>query len=99
MMEIWHPGKISQPLPTLEVLVEGIGTFHQVSINGITSFPYLDIQLSWNDKGKLYFGVYKKPGKLVKYLNHDSHHHHHHRAAVLAGVKLCLSLLKDSRQC
>jgi hypothetical protein len=60
MMEIWHPGKTLQPLPTSEVSVEGIGIFHQVSINRNTSFPYLDIQLSWNDEGKLYFGVYKK---------------------------------------
>ncbi len=92
-MEIWHPGKTSQPQLTSEVSVEGIGTFHQVSINGNTSFPYLDIQFSWNDKGKLYFGVYKKPEKVVKYLNHDSHHHRNHRAAVLSSVELHLTLL------
>jgi hypothetical protein len=91
-MEIWCPGKTSQPLPISEVLVEGIGIFHQVSIKGNTSFPYLDIQLSWSDKGKLCFGVYKKPAELVKYLNHNSHHHHNHRAAVLSGVKLHLEL-------
>jgi hypothetical protein len=92
-MEIWRPGKTSQPLPTSEVSVEGIGTFHRVSINGNTSYPYLDIQLSWNDEGKLHFGVYKKPGELVKYLNNDSHHHRNHKAAVLSGVKLRLALL------
>ncbi len=46
MMEIWHPGQTSQPLLTSELLVGGIGTFHQVSINRNTSFLYLDIQLS-----------------------------------------------------
>jgi hypothetical protein len=74
-MEIWRPGKTSQPLSTSEVSVEGIGKFHQVCINGNTSFPYLDIQLSWNEEGKLYFGVYKKPGESVKYLSNNSHHH------------------------
>ncbi len=37
--------------------------------------------------------MHKKPGKLVKYLNSDSHHHWHHKTAVLSGVKLRLSLL------
>jgi hypothetical protein len=92
-MEIWRPGNTSQPLPTSEASVEGIGTFHQVSINGNTSFPYLDIQLSWNDEGKLYFRVYRKLSKLVKCLNNDRHHHQNHKAAVLSGVKLCLALL------
>jgi hypothetical protein len=92
-IEIWQPGETSQPLPTSEVSVEGIGTFQQASINGNTSFPYLDIQLSWNDEGKLYCGVYKKPGELVKYLKNDSHHHQNHKAIVLSSVELHLALL------
>jgi hypothetical protein len=91
-MEIWRPGETSQPLSTSEVSVEGIGKFYRVCINGNTSFPYLDIQLSWNEEGKLYFRVYKKPGELVKYSNNDSHHHQNHKAAVLSGVKLRLAL-------
>jgi hypothetical protein len=92
-MEIWRPGNVSQPLPDSEVTVEGIGTFHRVNIYGETSFPYLDVKISWNDEGKLNFNVYKKPRELVKYLNHDSHHHRHHKSAVLSGVELRLALL------
>jgi hypothetical protein len=44
-IEIWHPSETSQPLPTSEVSVEGIGTFHQVIINRNTSFSYLGIKL------------------------------------------------------
>ncbi len=62
MMEIWQPGKISTSLQNSEALVEGNGAFHHASINGNNSFPCLDIQLSWDNKGRLYFSVYKKPG-------------------------------------
>jgi hypothetical protein len=92
-MVIWRPDETSQPLTNSEVSVDGISTFHRVSINGNTTFPYLNIQLSWNDEGMLHFGVYKKLGELVKYLNHDLHHHCNHKTAVLSGVKLCLALL------
>jgi hypothetical protein len=74
MKEIWHPSETSQSLPNSEVLVDGIGTFHRVSINGNTSFPYLDIQLSWNEEGVFYFVVYRKPGELVKYESKTSSH-------------------------
>jgi hypothetical protein len=33
------------------------------------------------------------PGKLVKYLNSDSHHHRGHKTGVLSGVELRLALL------
>jgi hypothetical protein len=77
----------------LEVTVPGIGTSNHVSFNGNYSFPLLDIQLSWNDAGKIKFNIYKKPGKLIKYLNTDSHHHKNHKTAVLQGMELCLALL------
>ncbi len=64
-----------------------------MSINDDLSFPYLDVKISWDEEGQLIFGVHQKPGKLVKYLNHDSHHHCHHKNAVLSGVKLQLALL------
>ncbi len=92
-MEIWQSGETSSPLQVSEVLIKGIGTFHRASINGNKSFPYLDIQISWNDEGRPHFNVYKKPGELVKYLNHDSHHHSSHKTAVLSGVELWLALL------
>ena len=92
-MEIWRPGNVSRPLPDSEVIVEGIGTFHRVSIYGEASFPYLDVKISWGVDNRLNFNVYKKPRKLVKYLNHDSHHHRNHKRATLSGVELRLALL------
>jgi hypothetical protein len=93
IMEIWQPGETSSSLQESEVTIKGIGTFHHASINGNKSFPYLDITISWNDEGRPHFNVYKKPGELVKYLNHNSHHHHSHKTAVLSGVELRLALL------
>jgi hypothetical protein len=37
--------------------------------------------------------MHKKPGKLVNYLNSDSHHHWHHKTAVLSGIELHLALI------
>ena len=92
-MEVWRPGCESPgPLAGSSVTVEGIGTFDRVTIFGEQSFPYLDIHLSWNENNKLTFGVHRKPGELVKYLNSDSHHHRHHKAVVLKGVELRLAL-------
>ncbi len=69
------------------------GEFNHVCIYGGLSFPYLDIKMSWDEENKLLYSIYKKPGKLVKYLIMDSHHHRHHKTAVLAGVELRLALL------
>jgi hypothetical protein len=71
----------------------GIKTFDTVSINGDCSFLYLDIKLSWNKDNTLLINIHRKPGKLVKHLNSDSHHHWHHKSAVLSGVELRLALL------
>jgi hypothetical protein len=84
---------MSGPLTNFHVFIEGIGEFNHICVNGDSSFPYLDIKLSWNNRNNLLFSVYKKPGKLVKYLNMDSYHHRHHKAAVLTNVELCLALL------
>jgi hypothetical protein len=65
-MEIWRPGLPSKTLEGSEVTITGIGTFDHVSVNGNRLFPYLDIQLSWTEAGKLRFNVYKKPGELIK---------------------------------
>ncbi len=91
-MEIWQPGLTTKALKGSETTVPGIGRFNRKNINGNTSVPYLDIQLSWTEAGKLRFNVYKKPGKLVKYLNTDSHHHTNHKTAVLQVVELHLAL-------
>jgi hypothetical protein len=92
-MEIWWPGLTTKALEELETTVPGIKSFNRININGNTSFPYLDIQLSWTEAGKLRFNIYKKPGELIKHLNTDSHHHMDHKMAVLQGVELLLALL------
>ncbi len=80
--EIWQPGLPTKVLEGSETTVPGIGSFNHININGNTSFPYLDIQLSWTDADKLRFNVYT-----------DSHHHTNHQTAVLQGVELRLALL------
>jgi hypothetical protein len=92
-MEILQPESMSGPLPNYHVFVEGIGEFNHICVNSDSLFPYLDIKLSWNNENNLLFSIYKKSGKLVKYLNMYSHHHWHHKVAVLAGVELRLALL------
>jgi hypothetical protein len=92
-MEILRLGHQSTMLLDSEVYVPGIGTFQRISINGNTSFPYLDIQLAWSAMGQLIFNVYRKPGELEKYLNTTKHHHKNLKAAVLSGVELQLALL------
>jgi hypothetical protein len=74
-MEMWCPGSILGPLPNSSVSVVGIGTFNIMTINGDYSIPYLNINLLWNNENNLLCSMHKKPGKLVKYLNSDSHHH------------------------
>ncbi len=92
-MEIWRTGLPLRMLKGLEVTVPGIRTFACVSVNGNYSFPYLDIQLLWNNAGKIKFNIYKKPGELIKYLNTNSHHHKNCKTAVLQGMELCLAPL------
>eukprot|EP00957_Ditylum_brightwellii_P054514 4130249-Ditylum_brightwellii.AAC.1 len=36
------------------------------------SFPFLDMQMLWNDDGNLAFGVYRKEGQAVKYIDSQS---------------------------
>ena len=74
-MEVWSPGAESGPLVHTLTSVPGIGEFHTVAVNGNSHFPYLDIQLSWDEKDELNFKVHKKPNEIVKYLNSHSHHH------------------------
>jgi hypothetical protein len=47
----------------------------------------------WDENNKILLNMYRKPGKLVRYLNHDSHHHRLHKTTVLSGVELRLALL------
>ena len=49
-------------------------------------FPYLDIQMNWNESGELVFGVYRKPNQVLKYLNKGSSHTEACMAAIPYGV-------------
>jgi hypothetical protein len=64
-------------------------------------FPFLDMKMTWTDKGDLIFGVYLKPGQQLKYLNSDSSHTPHCFKAITKGVFAHLasltSLTNDSR--
>ncbi len=92
-MEIWQPGLPTKILEGLETTVPGIGTFNHININWNNFSPYLYIQLSWTDAGKLRFNICKKPVEWIKYLNTNSHHYMNHKAAVLQGIDFCLALL------
>ena len=37
-------------------------------------FPYLDMEMYWNENAELKFQVYIKPNQVLKYLNNDSIH-------------------------
>ncbi len=91
-MEIWRPGLPLRTLDGSKITVPGIGTSDCVTVNRNYLFPCLDIQLSWNDVGKIKFTIYKKLSELIKCLNTDSHHRKNHKTAVLHGVELCLTL-------
>jgi hypothetical protein len=58
-MEIWQPDSMSGPLPISHVFIKGIDEFKRICVNGDSSFLYLDIKLSWNDKNNLLLSVYK----------------------------------------
>jgi hypothetical protein len=92
-MEVWCPGSNLGPLPNSSVSIVGIGRFNRVLINGNKSFPYLNIKILWDKNNKILFNVYRKPCKLAKYLNHNSHHYWLHKTVVLSGVELRLALL------
>jgi hypothetical protein len=49
-------------------------------------FPFLDMKMSWSDKGDLCFGVYLKPGQQLKCLNSISLHSPHCFKAITKGV-------------
>ena len=56
-------------------------------------FPYLDMEMLWNDRGKLVFQVHLKPNQKLKYLNEDSTHLPSTFRAIPAGVLNRLSSL------
>ena len=46
----------------------------KVTVHIGQAFPYLDMELHWNDKGKLNYRVHLKPNQQLKYLNRSSTH-------------------------
>jgi hypothetical protein len=77
----------------LETTVPGIGSFNCININGNILSHNLISNYHGQMLAKLRFNVYKNPGKLIKYLNTNSHHHRNHKTAVLQGVELRLAML------
>ena len=62
-------------------------------------FPYLDMEMHWNDRGELKFQIYIKPNQKLKYLNSDSTHLPSTFRAIPKGVleRLC-NLTSKSKQ-
>ena len=56
-------------------------------------FPYLDMEMFWNDRGELVFQIHLKPNQKLKYLNEDSTHLPSTFREIPAGVLNRLSLL------
>ena len=56
-------------------------------------FPYLDMEMYWNERGELKFKLHLKPNQKLKYLNADSTHLPSIFRAIPAGVINRLSKL------
>ena len=56
-------------------------------------FPYLDMEMYWNDRHDLKFRVHMKPNQVLKYLNSDSTHMPSTFRAIPSGVLQKLSKL------
>jgi hypothetical protein len=61
--EVWKPN--GEKIPKLD---------NKVQTNTDTFFPFLDMQLTWNEANGLSFGVHLKPNQELKYLNKGSAH-------------------------
>ncbi len=62
--EAWNPGGWNRA-PKID---------GRVGVETASSFPFLDMEMSWDVKGDLTFGVYMKPNQELKYLNNGSAH-------------------------
>ena len=59
-------------------------------------FPYLDMEMYWNQRGELRFQVHLKPNQKLKYLNSDSTHLPSTFRAIPSGVLNRLSSLTSA---
>jgi hypothetical protein len=64
----------------------------KVSTKATDQFPFLDMEMSWNEEGILKFGVHMKPNQQLKYLNTGSAHTPGCFKAITTGV--CYRLTK-----
>ena len=80
-MDVWKPGEESRTLVPKKLKVVGTNT----------SFPYLDMQMKFDENQELCFGVYTKPGFQSKYLNVNSCHPSNCKKAIVKGVSIRLS--------
>jgi hypothetical protein len=83
-MEIWKAGEHEIP---------DIDKKSKVQINNGAWFPFLDMEMSWNNEGDLEFGVHLKQNQLLKYPNKGSSHTPGCFKAIPYGVKLRLASL------
>ena len=62
-----------------------------VKVVGTEAFPYLDMEMRFNENKKLCFGVHTKPGFQTKYLDINSHHASAQKKALVRGVSIRLA--------
>jgi hypothetical protein len=76
-MDIWKPNEESRTIVPKKVKMIGGKTF-----------PYLDMEMSYDDDQSLCFGVFTKPGFQSKYLNIGSHHPIACKKALVRGASI-----------
>ena len=78
-MEIWKPEEESRKISD------------KISVVGKETFPYLDMEMKFDEDQHLCFGVYTKPNFQMNYLNIESCHPAACKNAVVRGVSIRLS--------
>ena len=79
-MDIWRPGEQSS------TLIPG-----KVEVVGTDAFPYLDMQMKFDENDMLCFECYSKPGYQRKYLNTSSTHTAANKRSIPRGVSIRLA--------
>ena len=80
-MDIWRPGEQSSTL-----VIPG-----KVEVVGTDAFPYLDMQMKFDENDMLCFECYSKPGYQRKYLNTSSTHTAANKRSIPRGVSIRLA--------
>lgn len=87
--EIWRPEGVESGE------VEKMG---KVTMSSDRKFPFLDMEMWWNESNKLEFGVYLKPNQELKYLNAGSSHTPGCFKAIPTGVYHRLTKLTSMKE-